>query len=318
MNMKILGDPHLGREFRNSVPLHRRGERERLIREHFVRELDPQGSGLHVCMGDLFDQPVVSLDTIWFAASSYITASLDHPNTTFVVIRGNHDDSRDLGQVSAFDIFKGLVASRPNIFVVDDKPLQLGAGTVFFGWCPDKSAEELVASASISGATTAFGHWDVDLRSAPHNLIPTKALAEKGITKIYTGHIHLPTTFTRDGIDVVVTGSMQPYAHGEDATGEWYVTLTREELDATDPATLKDKCVRVLLKAGETTDVQLDCLQLKYERVEEVVDDGGVEVTMDGFDLGKTFAEVFQQFTLVDNVKEKIDSRWQTTFTQQG
>ncbi|WP_204307606.1 hypothetical protein, partial [Enterobacter hormaechei] len=53
---------------------------------------------------------------------------------------------------------------------------------------------------------TAYGHWDVDPRSPSHNLIPTKELAALGITKAYTGHVHLPSTFKRDGVEVEVVG----------------------------------------------------------------------------------------------------------------
>ena len=37
----------------------------------------------------------------------------------------------------------------------------------------------------------AFGHWDTDVRSEVFNLIPTGQLAAAGITKAYTGHVHL-------------------------------------------------------------------------------------------------------------------------------
>jgi hypothetical protein len=61
---KIVGDPHLGKVFLNGVPLARRGERERLQRQAFLQALNPQGARLHIILGDLFDRPKVSFETI--------------------------------------------------------------------------------------------------------------------------------------------------------------------------------------------------------------------------------------------------------------
>lgn len=230
--IKILGDPHLGRRWTNSVPLHRRGDRERMVNEQFAKELDPGPALLHVCMGDLFDDPDADLDTIMFAAREYRKAAFNHPKVRFVVIRGNHDEHRDLERTSAFEVFRALLADVENITIVTG--WWIHEEHLFLGWQPVTTAEELVLSAAQDEAmvdvTTAWGHWDVDTRSHPHNLIPTRALAELGVTKAYTGHIHLPDTFKRDGVDVTVVGSMQPYSFSEDAKGELYVTLTLEEL----------------------------------------------------------------------------------------
>ena len=87
----ILGDTHLDRRFVSNVPLHRRGERERMVWDQFVRELDPQRCEYHIHMGDLFDKPVVSLSMILKTATAYLSAAKAHPNTKFRILRGNHD-----------------------------------------------------------------------------------------------------------------------------------------------------------------------------------------------------------------------------------
>jgi hypothetical protein len=48
-------------------------------------------------------------------------------------------------------------------------------------------------------------------------------------------------------VEVIVTGSMQPMAHGEDPEERLYVTRSLPEVEA-DPDAFKDKCLRVDLK----------------------------------------------------------------------
>jgi hypothetical protein len=314
--MKILGDTHIGRRFINAVPLHRRGEREGLIRAQFRRGLDPGGSRLHVHMGDVFDASEVGYADLLFVSRAYLNAARSAPDTLFVVLRGNHDKSRDLTATCAFEVFRELVRQQENILVVEDHA-QANERFAFFGWCPDKSAEELVAEARAAFAfrpEAVFGHWDVDTRSDPFNLIPTKLLADWEVKKAYTGHVHLPDQFTRDGVDVTVTGSMVPLAHGEDPTGDWYVTLRPDEI--TDPAVLRNKCVRIILAPGEVWDQELDCLQLKIERVGP--EEQAVEVSMDGFDLNQSYQDIFASYSFIPQVKDRIDAKWQETFTSAG
>src|SRR5277367_6305370 len=116
----VLGDGHLGKQFIHNVPLHRRGDHERIVWAKFEESLDPQGAEVHTNLGDLFDRPVVPYAIVWRAAQLYIDTARRYPQTIFVVLRGNHDASRDLEAISAFDIFAGLVAGHSNIVVVKD------------------------------------------------------------------------------------------------------------------------------------------------------------------------------------------------------
>ena len=204
---KILGDPHVGKVFLNNVPLHRRGDHEKIVWKEFERQLDPEGAEVHVNLGDLFDRPYVPYSVLDRAAQLYLNAARSHPDTEFVVLRGNHDASRDMEAVSAFDIFAGLVTGEPNITVVDSWFIHGGA--VFFGWHPIKTAAEVVTDFNETNpgyeVDVAFGHWDVDPRSDPFNLIPIGQLKLIPCLKqAITGHVHTPETFTRDGLDVVV------------------------------------------------------------------------------------------------------------------
>lgn len=287
----ILGDPHLGRTFLHGVPLHRRGDREEMMWEDFEKSvLDPKGS-IHVCMGDLFDKPIVPFSVIVRAAQTYMEAPKD---VEYIILRGNHDASRDLQNPSAFDVFSMIVEGHKNIHVVKDY-YEL-ENMQFYGWQPLGNASDYVKSAK--GVDTAFGHWD--LIGTTHNLIPTTELAAVGITTVYNGHIHKRETLTRDGLTINVVGSMQPYAHGE---GDLYVTVSLTDLLA-DPDKYKNMCVRVDLKEGEVLDTDVDCLQLVISRPE--VGSSIEPVQMATFDLTVLFNKAFDELEVDPEIRELV------------
>ena len=257
--IKIVGDPHLGKVFMNGVPLARRGERERLQRQAFVDALDPQGAKIHIVLGDLFDRPKVSFETIFFAAEAYRAGD---PQVEFFILAGNHDLSRDSTQVSALQLFQMMV---PNVCVLTE-PTRIADDLLAIPWSPWKTAAEVVGEINESAAT-ALGHWDLD-GNGP-NLIPSKALAQLGIKRVFNGHVHQPRRFERDGIEIINVGSLQPYGHGEGE--ELYVTIDLEQFKS-DPDQYRDKCVRIRLKEGELIDFEVDCLQLQVETPPQNVD----------------------------------------------
>jgi hypothetical protein len=95
-------------------------------------------------------------------------------------------------------------------------------------------------------AITAFGHWDLDGNGS--NLIPTKALAQLGIKRVFNAHVHQPRHFERTGIEIINVGSLQTYGHGEGE--ELYVTIDVDQLKS-NPDRYRDKCARIRLKEGE-------------------------------------------------------------------
>ena len=309
-----LGDPHAGRQFLNNVPLHRRGDHEAMVWAEFEKQLDPRGAEVHVCMGDLYDRAIVPYGVVWRTAQAYLEAAFRHPSTLFVVLRGNHDASRNLEAISAFDLFTGLVARATNIRAVKDHHAH--NELVFFGWHPVLSATEVIDAFRKEGRPdqqylTSFSHNDVDPRSDPFNIIPIAELKELGITKAYTGHDHLKREIARDGLAIVVTGSMLPYAHGEDATGRTYVTMTLAE--ATAATDLHDKCVRIKLFPGEVFDLELDCLQLQVIRPEEDV--GMLDVSIGDFDLKALFDGVMVDHQVPADIQAEVRQRWDSAFT---
>ena len=327
IRVAILGDPHLGKAFVNGVPLDRRGEREQQQWYDFQLSLhDVENADMHVNMGDIFDKMIVSPNVTLDAALEYIQAAQEHPDVTYVILRGNHDGSRDADQRASFDLFKAIVEPERNILVVDQPGTCSNLG--FVPWDPFKSAAELTRALGDDPLDAIFGHWDLDSfgdEQAP-NLVPVGELLKRTDT-VFNGHVHLPETryYDTDGHPVKSpqeaaltlhnVGSMQPYTHAEDRSGERYVTLTLDQLQETDPAGLRDKCVRVLLQPGEELPGDLECLQLTGKPVSERDDteDPNIEVEPQAFDFTQLFRKAFAQQGVREDVRDEVWGYYQET-----
>jgi DNA repair exonuclease SbcCD nuclease subunit len=299
MKIELLGDPHLGRRFKTGVPLHRMGEREDSLWQDLHDSLR-QEADMHINMGDLFDKFTVPATVILRAADAYLEAAEDQPGCHFVIIRGNHDVSRDTELISSFDIFKRLVADRSNIQVVDEVTTIGSLG--FIPYDPFISAEDQVRQLP-EGVTTVYMHHDVVDFGGEH-VIPTKLLAERGIFKVVDGHDHLARELVRDGVHIHVTGSMQPYTHAEDPHGKLYWTGTLAELAEINPANLN---IRVLLQDGESLPVDLDCLSLTVKRAES--EDLSVDTSeFESFDMAQMLAIALDGLSIKDELLEKFNA----------
>lgn len=308
MIIEYLGDVHLGKKFQNGVPLNRRGEREANQYLKFRDNLLNTKADYHVQVGDLFDSHYVSYMTVWGAYQAYKAAVKANPHTKYYVLRGNHDGSRDTDRVSAFDIFEGLVDGL-GVIVVSEAPYAFAPGHYLVPWHPFITASEM-AEQLPSDARVVVGHWDVVMGDT--NRIPIEQFQEIGVKRAITGHDHVKRDLKMGGIDVHVTGSMEPFSHGEDPDGEIYVTLTLQD----DLTNLRDKCVRILLKADEVFDQQIECLQLTLQRGEKDQVDLG-EIEFEEFDMDQLFMKAASEVGLDDDftsiVKEKfIEARAQS------
>lgn len=306
-----LGDTHLGKVFQNGVPLHRRGDREKTQWADFEASL-AEPCDLHIQMGDLFDKRVVPFNVIYKTAALYRAAAKANPGRTYVVNRGNHDASRDLELVSAYQLFAAIVGDHPTIKVAQDEPVLVG-NHVIIPWHPTIHAEEMVElhQANIEGAEAVYGHWDIVAIGDTTNLIPAALLANLDVAQAFTGHDHLARELEIDGLPVTITGSMQPYSHAEDPDERFYVTrrlgYVLAHLDE-----FADKCLRVALTREETLDVPVECLQLQLARDKE---GGGVEVLetldFDAFDFNALFQEACETVGLNADLgkaaREKLD-----------
>ena len=262
---KLIGDPHLGRVFKTGVPTHRLGDRERLVEEQFYAEISDRTSVPVIIMGDLFDKYSVPESLVLWAADKLNEAA---EWKKIYVLRGNHDLSRDEEKRGSFDVLEKLC---PNVvFVKGVWEIQLENGYLaLFGYDAFKSATELANQLTVNcNYLAAFGHYDLTSHGSDFNLVPTEVFAALKIPTVYTGHIHKRQTIERHGVTVHAVGSMQPYAHGEQAEGDLlYQTLTLDEFNARNPEDFLDVNLRILLKGDEVFDTQLDCLSLVFKHI---------------------------------------------------
>jgi predicted phosphodiesterase len=302
LKVKYIGDVHLGRRFQTGVPLHRRGEREKMVLEQFKAELlDVGDARVVIQVGDIFDKFTVSNDIVDAAWQVITDATGTNPDVNYIFIRGNHDASKDLEKVSSFHILEGLCAPLMDVNFVTKLPLVF-ENLAFIPYDPIITAADMVKMVRHEGKLSAvFGHWDLKSfgeNSDTDNLIPIEQL--KLITDLaVTGHDHKPYEFDVGTLTVLCTGSMQPYAHGEEADDEEnkvYRTLTLAqlaELEPLQPDVLRDKCVRILLSPGEVLPADLDCLQLTAKRVGAEGEEETLDVEMGEFDMDGLFVKAF-------------------------
>lgn len=302
-----IGDPHLGRKFQQGVPSDRWGEREKMVEEDFFYQITAhareQRAHLVVVTGDIFNKFSVGFDVIARTARM-LAAAVSQTQIPIVVLEGNHDVSKDTEAVSAFDLLTMCLQHIGNIYMVGHKscPKGLTFNTVgkpllFLPYAPFKTAEELAQECVYAGVEygAIFGHWDLDaFGKQTANLCPIEFLSQH--TKlIVTGHIHNRHTRRFQDTVICVTGSMQPYTHAEDDTGEWYVTLSLSELESRlseMPKAFSGKNVRVILQEGEDLPAGVDCLSLVGKPVASLGDEIELsDMEMEAFDL----AHVFQQ-----------------------
>lgn len=294
--VKLIGDPHLGKKFEVGVPNHRRGEREKAQFEHFIDELQDGAvnADMVVMVGDLFDHPYVGYPVVQATGAAVVAVAMENPNTVFVMMAGNHDMPKNVDTVGAFDLFAGIAHGRvPNLLAVR-RPMQV-RNVALFPWEWSVAAADQLWGLHWEGVTTAIGHWDLtdfgpSIDGCVH-LAPTNSLLRTfgPNTDMFSGHYHKPGIYNVGGWNVMCTGSMEPYSHGEDPDGKLYVTLSLEDALSAAPETLRGKHVRVKLMPGETLP-ELDALAVTPLRVEGV----GKEVethTLSSFDWNGILAK---------------------------
>lgn len=287
---KLIGDPHIGRKFKTGVPVHRLGERETSVKNQLYAEVASTDNTPVIVMGDLFDTYSIPDElTLW------VSETLNEATQwkEVYVLRGNHCVSRDAEKRGSFDVLERLC---PKVVFVKDfweivLPNHVGR-LLLFGYNAFKSAAELVDVLPRNlNYLAAFGHWDLTSHGSDFNLVPTEVFAELKIPVAYTGHIHKRQTIERHGVTVHAVGSMQPYAHGEQAEGDpRYQTLTLDEFNARNPEDFLDVNLRILLKGDEVFDTQLDCLSLVFKHIADDETEP-LDVAYDSFDSDNILTE---------------------------
>lgn len=250
----LIGDPHLGRKFERGVPAHRYGEREKSQFAKFVAELKMPDVDYNIMVGDLFDHPHVSSAIVVAAATAFLNAADRLPKTAFITMAGNHDLSRDIAVVGAWQLFCKIIDGRlPNLLTIT-KPCQVGEIALLpWQW----GVPAIGQLEWLDDPIVAVGHWDLQsFGGDDSHMAPTQELHALGVTEIYSGHYHTAGDYKVAGHTVHCTGSLEPYSHAEDPDGDIYVTLTLAE--ALDGRDLHDKFVRLELAAGEVVPEDLD------------------------------------------------------------
>lgn len=308
-NVEFMGDVHLGRRFIEGVPLERRGEREEEVWEQFEQDLNNLESGLvHIQVGDLFDTFDVPNEVVLRAANLYLEAARRLSSIQFFILRGNHDASRSDTRVSSFDLFKAIVGSQDNIWVVDQPMIYGTMG--FMPWDPFKSAKEQAEGFNqwmperVAHLDFIVCHCDTKAWNGnDFNVLPLDQL--KDLTKIVvTGHEHIKRSFVSKGVTVHVTGSMQPYSHGEDPDHSRYWTGTPDEL-----ALLEDTSnlyLRVVLQPGETAPPIPNCLGYKVQigAVEE--EESDITVDFEEFDTTNIFKGILKELGVSADIQAQV------------
>lgn len=320
--VKLIGDPHLGKKFVEGVAPHRRGEREAEQMEHFRRELNTPGVDMNVMMGDIFDAFLVSTDTLVQTFTAYLHAATALPNTLFVLLRGNHDVSRDMERYSSFDILTEMLAQLPNVKVVDDVEIIEAFGSkepfLFCGYSAFISTKDRIREHEEFGViprgtsvVAAFGHWDADSFGNDFNLVPIETLGD--FTSLaFSGHVHTPYERSYDRpngtFQLVGTGSMQPYTFAEDPHGDLYVTDTLENVERNlegNPEFYKDKCLRIILEPGRSAPA-IECRQLATKST-GAGDNQEMEVRSEEFQFASVFRDHFGELGFNE---QEISTLW--------
>lgn len=336
-----IGDVHLGRVFKTGVPNHRLGEREEMVWRHFEKELD-HPAPYKLILGDLFDTFIVSPTVVLRAYDLIRKATL---KARIIILRGNHDASRDTDQRSSFDVLMELCGGREDVtFVTGFHPLRLtnGWSCILFGWHPFVTTQQMATTAIEQSKglryQAAFGHWDTQSYGGEdHNLIPipelTNLLDTAGV--IFTGHEHRPSMKELGGRQVRIVGSMQPYSHGEELNRSdeemrnLYQTLRAEQVHAAldkDELVFQHINVRILVAPGQVFDRDFDCLSCTFKQAKED-EEGQLQATttedilaeidsLDGFDIKSLLPALLEkhkvsdtmQASIIESISEKLEN----------
>lgn len=310
LKVNLIGDPHLGREFKEGVPLHRLGEREEMVWASFKEALSVP-CDVSVCMGDLFDKFVVPPEIVLRAAELY--RKQGGTGREFVILRGNHDASRDVDRRSSYDLFSEILRGTPGVMVVKDEPMLLdyprATNLAFFPWHPFINAAEMVDKLE-GDFVAAFGHWDrVAFGDHRDNLIPLDQLAGR-CKLVFSGHDHNPCRYDDRGVEVVYTGSLQPYSHGEDPDGDRYVTVYgADALDKLGDAAAS-KCIRLRLERGSDVPPRPDCLQFQIDWIDPE-EAPKAELDLESFSVSKILSDQLKERKVGEVVHDQVMGQYE-------
>ncbi len=279
----IIADTHIGKKWAANVPLHRRGDREKLQRETFANILANCHDDLYH-LGDLFDSWNVSNDDLMFVYDKIYGWARCNRACHAHFIAGNHDLSRS-GKISSFEILKEMFDGFDNVFFhtdavyVEDK--------LFLPFSHQKSYAEMIKPFLGKHWKNVYVHAD---------LPDVEALKQLNVDHIYSGHLHnLRPHNVVGGVEFV--NSMLPLNHYEAAGTKWDGTLYKtyqcaDEFYVSNEA-VHDKCVKILVHENEIAPNRedIDAMQVVIKSADEEAANVYEDVVADGFDARSVFDE---------------------------
>lgn len=279
----IISDTHIGKHWAANVPLHRRGDREKLQRETFANILANCRENL-IHLGDLFDSWNVSNDDLMFVYNEIYGWAHCNRACQAHFIAGNHDLSRS-GKISSFEILKEMFEQLDNVFFhtgvacIDDE--------LFLPFSYQKSYAEMVKPFLGKHFKEVYVHAD---------LPDVEALKQLDADRIYSGHLHnLRPHHIVGGVEFV--NSMLPLNHYEAAGTKWDGTLYKT-YDCVDQFYVSnddvhDKCVKILVHENEIAPNRedIDAMQVIIKLADEEAVEMYEDVVADGFDARAVFDE---------------------------
>jgi len=279
----IICDTHIGKKWAANVPLHRRGDREKLQRETFANILANCHEDLYH-LGDLFDSWNVSNDDLMFVYDKICGWAHCNRACRAHFIAGNHDLSRS-GKISSFEILKEMFDGFDNVFfytyadIVDDE--------LFLPFSYQKSYAEMVLPFLGKHYTNVYVHAD---------LPDVEALKQLNADHIYSGHLHnLRPRNVVGGVEFV--NSMLPLNHYEAAGTKWdgnlYKTYQCVDEFYVSNEDVHDKCVKILVHENEIAPNRedIDAMQVVIKSADEEAANMYEDVVADGFDARSVFDE---------------------------
>lgn len=325
-NVQTIGDVHLGKIFRTGVPKNSLHLREQNLFQSFTELLNKSDINLVVIMGDLFDKVNVSNEYLNKTIDLFKETCISNPDINYYVLSGNHDLSKDTSKISTFKLLEKYF-KQDSSFILENlhfvssytEPLYIEVvdSLLYFShYDPFSSLDDYQISSDVfsqGSLKIAFGHWDTiayDSDKFINRLIPNTILSNFDV--IFTGHEHKPNfkLFPKNqrNVPVYLTGSIQPFAHGEEIPEDMllYVTTTIPRLKAhldKNADYFKYSNVRILYNKDDLFPEDFPCLSRTYKLIsdlKEVISED-LETHGETISFQKIMLNVFQNHLNPDN-----------------
>lgn len=293
--IQVIGDCHLGRKFLNGVPKNRLGHRENMVFSKFENILNQKDYiDLYVIVGDLFDKTVITNECLNRTIDILKNSVLRNSKSNYFIINGNHDEVKDKNRISSFSLLKRYFTESiklPNLNIINEYTAPIRVSKIdsllyFSHYDPftsnDKIDPRLIQAlkSSQDSLKIIFGHFDIEEfeGNTKYNSTLISDFQYENFNLIITGHIHKPSQFTFNETHVVVSGSLQPFAFGEEIKEDngLYQTITIprcNELLSQNKDIFKDTNVRLLYKKDEAFPSAFECLSRTYKLIEDISSD---------------------------------------------